>query len=457
MGRSLADFVVESGRASFLEGVRRLEGQPAADLTREWQVRLQPLRGRPFDAALTVAVLRHPAAEAAALHWSARDVSRRKALEESLRRSEARLLAILNTAFNGILLIDEGGTVESFNPAAERMFGYSAAEIVGRNVALLWPFSAEHARGPSPAGGEEAVREVVGRRRDGTTFPLEVSLGEVELDERRFLTAVVRDISRRRQVEEALRDRESQFESLVEVAECLIVIMRPDGTVLYFNPFAEKETGYAAGEVIGKNYLELFVPDPAVRDQVREAIGRALGGSPEQLEYVICCKAGLCHHVIWNTQRLAPVRGRRGRPHRRPGHHRREAGPGARAPGRAPRRHRRDGRRPGPRERQRPAAQPVLPGDALALRSQGQPESEALIAEIQKAQNHLHTLYEEVRTYAGPIDPRVPRLRPRRGLAAGVGRPGAPAAGEARGPEGADRGTGDDLRRRPLPHGAGLP
>ena len=133
-------------------------------------------------------------------------------MEAALRESEQRLRAILETAVEGIITIDEGGVVESLNPAACRIFGYSPEEIVGRNVSVLMPspdrekhdgYIANYLR----TGQAKIIgigREVVGQRKDGRSFPMDLSIGEVRLGSRRLFTGFVRDISERRELEQAV-------------------------------------------------------------------------------------------------------------------------------------------------------------------------------------------------------------------------------------------------------------
>lgn len=118
--------------------------------------------------------------------------------------------AIVENAVDGIITVDESGTIEYFNPAAERMFGYSAEEVVGRDVRMLMP--PPHAEQHSEyldhykATGLRRIighgREVEGKRKDGTTFPIELSVSEVALGDRRVFTGILHEITRRRQVQE---------------------------------------------------------------------------------------------------------------------------------------------------------------------------------------------------------------------------------------------------------------
>lgn len=138
------------------------------------------------------------------------DITRRKQAEEALRESESRMRAIFDTAVDGIVTIDERGTIERFNPAAERMFGYTEAEVTGKNVSMLMPSPYHEAHDGYLAHylqtGEKKIigsgREVVGLRKDGAVFPMDLAVGEMRLSERRMFTGTVRDISKRKQAEE---------------------------------------------------------------------------------------------------------------------------------------------------------------------------------------------------------------------------------------------------------------
>ena len=153
--------------------------------------------------------------------------------EAALRDSEERIRAILQTAVEGIITIDERGTVESANPAAEKLFGYAASEIIGRNVSMLMPspYREEHDSYLSrylQTGQAKIIgigREVVGRRKDGTSFPMDLSVGEVRLAGRRMFTGILRDITVRRQAEQkltemarTLAEKNKELETIVYVA-----------------------------------------------------------------------------------------------------------------------------------------------------------------------------------------------------------------------------------------------
>jgi two-component system sensor kinase FixL len=132
---------------------------------------------------------------------------------------EALLEAIVETSPDGLITIDAGGVIRSFNPAAERMFGYAAEEIVGRNVNCLMP-SPDRERHDDYIGrylrtGEKRIigigREVLGQRKDGTVFPLELAVGEVRDHGAPVFAGFVRDVSASRQAEERLRELQDEL------------------------------------------------------------------------------------------------------------------------------------------------------------------------------------------------------------------------------------------------------
>ena len=141
-----------------------------------------------------------------------RDISARKQAEAALRESQARMQAVLNTAVDAILTINDRGIIESANPAAGRLFGYDPAELIGRNISMLMP--ADHARAHDGyierylRTGEARIvgigREVEGLRRDGSTFPADLAVSEVRFGDQLRFTGIVRDITVRKNAERAL-------------------------------------------------------------------------------------------------------------------------------------------------------------------------------------------------------------------------------------------------------------
>lgn len=145
------------------------------------------------------------------------DPGDRVKLEERLRASEARWRSVVESAVDGIIVIDAHGRIEAFNPAAERLFGYSEAEVLGRNVHILMPspYQEEHEAYLARylATGVRTIigigREVTGRRKDGTTFPVHLAVGEMSLAGEPKFTGILHDLTERVRMEEQLREQTS--------------------------------------------------------------------------------------------------------------------------------------------------------------------------------------------------------------------------------------------------------
>jgi len=143
--------------------------------------------------------------------------------EGALHDSAARLRAIVDTAVDGIIAIDAEGRIESYNAAAQRIFGYAAEDVLGRNVSMLMPapYRGEHDGylGSYLATGIKRIigigREVTGQRKDGSTFPMELAVSEMRIGEARKFTGLVRDITQRKAAESELRRMNLSLEGQV--------------------------------------------------------------------------------------------------------------------------------------------------------------------------------------------------------------------------------------------------
>ncbi|MDH5731977.1 MAG: PAS domain S-box protein, partial [Gammaproteobacteria bacterium] len=135
-----------------------------------------------------------------------RDASLQKATELALKASETRQQTILHNVVDGIITIDVRGNILDYNQAAEKIFSYKAEEVIGHNVKMLMPepFKHEHDQYLKNYinGGEAKIigigREVLGRRKNGSTFPLELAVSEMEIDGERLFSGIVRDITERK-------------------------------------------------------------------------------------------------------------------------------------------------------------------------------------------------------------------------------------------------------------------
>jgi len=152
-----------------------------------------------------------------------------KAIEEAAvmarQRSESQLAQILSAVVDGIVTSDERGIIQVFNPAAEKIFGYKAKDIIGKSLNMLMPPGQAHHHDryldTYAATGKASIigygREVVGRRRDGTEFPIDLAISELTIDGKQMYTGVVRDITKRKDGERILINAKNQAEKASRV------------------------------------------------------------------------------------------------------------------------------------------------------------------------------------------------------------------------------------------------
>jgi PAS domain S-box-containing protein len=171
------------------------------------------------------------------------DITDLKRVESSIQDRELRLRAIVETAVDGIVVISNQGNIESVNPAVTRMFGYTEPELIGKNVRMLMPapYCDEHdgyLQDFQRTGKRKVIgigREVVGLRKDGVTFPLELAVSEMRLADGVHFTGVLHDITGRKRAENAYRESEERFRTMANNAPVMIWQSDADGNRTFFN------------------------------------------------------------------------------------------------------------------------------------------------------------------------------------------------------------------------------
>ncbi|MBU6399076.1 MAG: PAS domain S-box protein [Verrucomicrobia bacterium] len=276
LGRGMDELIVppslqetyRHGLADYLvTGVGSLLGRP---------IELTAMRAGGAEFPAELAITRVPQSDPPAFTCFVRDITQRKQAEDELRESEQRMRAILESAVEGIITIDEQGTIESLNPEASRIFGYEPHELVGQNVNRLMPSPDREQHDEYLARyrrtGEARIigigREVTGLRKNGATFPMELAISEVRLNGRRLFTGFVRDITERKKALEDLRRSDERFRILVEgVVDYGIYLLDPAGHVASWNSGAERIEGYREDEVLGRPFAIFFPEEDRQRGQ----------------------------------------------------------------------------------------------------------------------------------------------------------------------------------------------
>ena len=211
------------------------------------------------------------------------NVTEEYAVQQALRDSAALVQTILNTVVDAIITIHaRGGIIETVNPAAEQMFGYLATDLVGKSFSVLIPEldrdqrsgSLEYYSASAEARASGLGREVIGQRGDGSSFPLEIAVSQMWLGGQRFFTGILRDMTARKQAEEALQKAGALQSAIFNSANFSSIATDAKGVIQIFNVGAERMLGYAATDVMNK-ITPADISDP------QEVIARAKALSEE--------------------------------------------------------------------------------------------------------------------------------------------------------------------------------
>ncbi len=269
---------------------------------------------------------------------------------ESLEHSEEHFRSVAETAIDAIITVNSNGSIIFWNKKAELMFGHTANEVIGRPVAMIMPerFRPAHQRALSQAASRTRPKitgnllELVGLRKDGSEFPLELSLANWKTKEGVFFTAIIRDISERKQTQDELQAAREELEHRVEertaklkeinkqlrrqIAECeqaelalreseqkyailvedalIGVYIIQDGKIEFANEKFADIYGYAREELVGMDSLNLVYPDD--RPLVKKLREKRLRGEKVPAEYE---SRGLKKNgdIIWVMRSFSPI------------------------------------------------------------------------------------------------------------------------------------------------------
>jgi two-component system sensor kinase FixL len=186
----------------------------------------------------------------------------------SIQLSEARWQAIFDTARDAIISIDEEGRITLFNAMAERIFGYTAAEVIGRNVSVLMPAPyreehddyLQHYRETGVRKAIGLIREVQAQRKNGEVFPIELSVSEAHIGDERLHTAIIRDVSERQRQARELQDMQRQMQQQERLADIGVITAKVVHDIK--NPLAGLSM---QAQLVLRRSTEERIRDPALR------------------------------------------------------------------------------------------------------------------------------------------------------------------------------------------------
>ena len=191
-----------------------------------------------------------------------RDISDRKSAEQDLKDNQASLQAIVDNTVDGLITINEVGRVETFNKACEVLFGYKTAEVIGNNVKMLMPepYHSEHdgyLKNYHTSGTKKIIgsgRQVEGKKKDGTIFPMDLSISEVDIKGKKIYSGIIRDITE-------LQEAQQRLAAVLDNTVDGLITIDENGCIEHYNKACEAIFGFNAREAVGQN-VKILMPEP---------------------------------------------------------------------------------------------------------------------------------------------------------------------------------------------------
>jgi len=208
------------------------------------------------------------------------DVTAWRGAEEDLKESETRFRSVIDVAGDGIFVADLDGNILDFNKAACDSLGYTCEELQRMNVRELDPDAAKMSLEDLRRFHEQAMEGAVlwegnHRRKDGTTFPVQVRIAGVRIGSQEFVVGIARNVTEQKGAAEDLAARELRFRTLIEKSSDLLAVVDGQGLFQYSGPSVKDVLGYESGSMIGTSAFDLVHPDDA--DRARQLLGEVLG------------------------------------------------------------------------------------------------------------------------------------------------------------------------------------
>src|SRR5260221_1757869 len=281
LGKKAEVFFQPESLDRFTERVRSV--RHAQPFTPFEEQQLRRLDGVPLDVEVAGAPTVYQGKPAVQL--ICHDIGERKQRVEQLRRSEAMKTLVLETALDAIISVDHEGQIQEWKPAARKFCGYEGGEAVGQLMdelivgSAMWDVYQEGLTNYLMTGVGSLIGrpiELPLRRKDGSEFRAEMGISRTLEENPPRCTAVIRDITERKQAELSLRQSEERLRLLVENAkDYAIYMLDAQGNVATWNAGAEHTEGYRAEEIIGKPFSTFFTPEDVARNAPQEFLKRA--------------------------------------------------------------------------------------------------------------------------------------------------------------------------------------
>ncbi|MBI2926819.1 MAG: PAS domain S-box protein [Verrucomicrobia bacterium] len=257
-----------------------------------------------------VHLLEITAERCAAAIVNARLYEQTKLAKAALRESETMIRSLLEAAADAVVVTDAEGRITLVNAAAERLFGYARAELSGQPVEVLVPVPFRdahhtHRRRFAVAGQPRSMGgglELSAQRKDGSVFPVEISLSPVQIAHGTLVIAIIRDLSERKRAEARLQASEQRYRTLAEAAQDAIFVIDRHFRHQYVNTFAARQAGHTPEAMVGKRLTDVF-PPPVVLELQRNLIEVFTTGQPRYVESKLPLSGG----EAWLSTRLVPL------------------------------------------------------------------------------------------------------------------------------------------------------
>jgi PAS domain S-box-containing protein len=219
-----------------------------------------------------------------------RDIIARETAEKDLVQAEHRYRGLLEAAPDAMVVVNQAGKIVLLNLQAERQFGHGRDELLGRSVTSIIPAGfAERLVADGLRSSKDALAqqigtgiELIGRRKDGSEFPVELMLSPLESDDGILVTAAIRDISVRKAAEKNLAQMEGRYRGLLEAAPDAMVVVDQSGKIVLVNLQAEKQFGYRRDRLLGREVKDI-IPEGFAERLIADGLRSAEEASTQQI------------------------------------------------------------------------------------------------------------------------------------------------------------------------------